>query len=170
MEIGQRHEQYHLLWLWDPRSAMSIAGLLQLPCVRGGRAGGGADCPLCGTSLGASGKNLCASIREGEHTWEFSERPGTMTCEYRGHAMGGRKRRDAPTLDGSGDTLQLDRTVSGDLIDSGVNGGTLPVEGHPVQTLAFDKKRPLRSHAAVGERDLPAGGRGCAAPGLGDHL
>ena len=71
------------------------------------------------------GENLWLRIHE-DATWEFVNDQddvieyGTLWVDENGVTL---------HFDGSGDTLQLDCTVSGDLIDS-VNGGTLlPVEG-----------------------------------------
>ena len=72
-----------------PPGALCLsAGLLQLPCARGGRAGE-ADCPLCGT-LGVSGGKPMAAHPRGCHMG-ICERPGR--CHRIRYAVGGRKRR-----------------------------------------------------------------------------
>ncbi|MFR6693534.1 MAG: hypothetical protein ACLUS6_05900 [Dysosmobacter sp.] len=131
------HERrHHALAVGPPGALCLSAGLLQLPCTRGGRAGG-ADCPYVGL-WEYQGENLWLRIRE-DATWEFVNDQddvieyGTLWVDENGVTL---------HFDGSGDTLQLDRTVSGDLIDS-VNGGTLlPVEGIQSQRTLLYKKRP----------------------------
>ena len=70
-------------------------------------------------------------------------------------------------FDGSGDTLQLDRTVSGDLIDS-VNGGTLlPVEGIQSQEPYFTRNG-LEINAVVEMGTFLLKDGVCSYSGLGD--
>lgn len=78
---------------------------------------------LCG-SLGISGENRWLRIHD-DSTWEFVNdqddviESGTLWVEENGITL---------HFDGSGDTLQLDLTISGDLMDL-TNGGSLfPVE------------------------------------------
>ena len=70
-------------------------------------------------------------------------------------------------FDGSGDTLQLDRTVSGDLIDSVNNGTLLPVEGIQSQEPYF-ARNGLEINAAVEMGTFLLEDGVCSYSGLGD--
>ena len=109
------------------------------------------------------GENLWLRIRE-DATWEFVNDQdevieyGTLWVDEYGITL---------HFDGSGDTLQLDRTVSGDLIDS-VNGGTLlPVEGIQSQQPYFTRNG-LEINAAVEMGTFPLEDGVCSYSGLGD--
>ena len=109
------------------------------------------------------GENLWLRIRD-DATWEFVNDQdevieyGTLWVDEYGITL---------HFDGSGDTLQLDRTVSGDLIDS-VNGGTLlPVEGIQSQQPYFTRNG-LEINAAVEMGTFPLEDGVCSYSGLGD--
>ncbi len=70
-------------------------------------------------------------------------------------------------FDGSGDTLQLDRTVSGDLIDSVNNGTLLPVEGIQSSEPYF-AQNGLAINAAVERGTFLLKDGVCSYSGLGD--
>lgn len=84
------------------------------------------------------GENLWLRIHE-DATWEFVNDQdnvieyGTLWVDENGVTL---------HFDGSGDTLQLDRTVSGDLIDSVERRHAPSCGGHPVQRTLLYKKRP----------------------------
>lgn len=120
VEIG--HEDMSnttMLWLWDPQERYVYQpdySSFHVPGVAGPE-------ELIAPYVGLweyQGENLWLRIRE-DATWEFVNDQddvieyGTLWVDENGVTL---------HFDGSGDTLQLDRTVSGDLIDS-VNGGTL---------------------------------------------
>ena len=109
------------------------------------------------------GEALWLRIRE-DSTWEFVNdqeeviESGTLWVEETGITL---------HFDGSGDTLQLIRTVSGDLIDS-VNGGTLlPVEGIQSQEPYF-ARNGLAINAAVEMGTFLLENGVCSYSGLGD--
>ena len=109
------------------------------------------------------GENLWLRIHE-DATWEFVNDQddvieyGTLWVEENGVTL---------HFDGSGDTLQLDRTVSGDLIDS-VNGGTLlPVEGIQSSEPYFTRNG-LEINAAVERGTFLLEDGVCSYSGLGD--
>ena len=109
------------------------------------------------------GENLWLRIHE-DATWEFVNDQddvieyGTLWVDENGVTL---------HFDGSGDTLQLDRTVSGDLIDS-VNGGTLlPVEGIQSSEPYFTRNG-LEINAAVERGTFLLEDGVCSYSGLGD--
>lgn len=109
------------------------------------------------------GENLWLRIRD-DATWEFVNDQdevieyGVLWVDEYGITL---------HFDGSGDTLQLDRTVSGDLIDS-VNGGTLlPVEGIQSQEPYFTRNG-LEINAAVEMGTFLLEDGVCSYSGLGD--
>lgn len=109
------------------------------------------------------GENLWLRIRE-DATWEFVNDQdevieyGTLWVDEYGITL---------HFDGSGDTLQLDRTVSGDLMDI-TNGGSLfPVEGIQSQQPYFTRNG-LEINAAVEMGTFPLEDGVCSYSGLGD--
>ena len=109
------------------------------------------------------GENLWLRIHE-DATWEFVNDQddvieyGTLWVDENGVTL---------HFDGSGDTLQLDCTVSGDLIDS-VNGGTLlPVEGIQSSEPYFTRNG-LEINAAVERGTFLLEDGVCSYSGLGD--
>ena len=109
------------------------------------------------------GKNLWLRICD-DATWEFVNDQdevieyGTLWVDENGVTL---------HFDGSGDTLQLDRTVSGDLIDSVNNGTLLPVEGIQSQEPYF-ARNGLEINAAVEMGTFLLGNGVCSYSGLGD--
>ena len=135
VEIGHEDdEQYHHALALGPQERYVYQPDYSSFHVPGVAGRGG---PLCGP-LGVSGKNLWLRICD-DATWEFVNDQddvieyGTLWVDENGVTL---------HFDGSGDTLQLDRTVSGDLIDSVNNGTLLPVEGIQSQRAVLHKKRP----------------------------
>ena len=109
------------------------------------------------------GENLWLRIRD-DATWEFVNDQdevieyGTLWVDEYGITL---------HFDGSGDTLQLDRTVSGDLMDI-TNGGSLfPVEGIQSQEPYFTRNG-LEINAAVEMGTFPLEDGVCSYSGLGD--
>ena len=163
VEIG--HEDMSnttMLWLWDPQeryvyqpeySSFHVPGVAEPE-------------ELIASYVGLweyQGKNLWLRICD-DATWEFVNDQdevieyGTLWVDENGLTL---------HFDGSGDTLQLDRTVSGDLIDS-VNGGTLlPVEGIQSQEPYFTRNG-LEINAAVEKGTFLLTDGVCSYSGLGD--
>lgn len=163
VEIG--HEDMSnttMLWLWDPQERyvyQSEYSSFHVPGVAGPE-------ELIASYVGLweyQGKNLWLRICD-DATWEFVNDQdevieyGTLWVDENGLTL---------HFDGSGDTLQLDRTVSGDLIDS-VNGGTLlPVEGIQSQEPYFTRNG-LEINAAVEKGTFLLTDGVCSYSGLGD--
>ena len=163
VEIG--HEDMSnttMLWLWDPQERYVYQpeySSFHVPGVAGPE-------ELIASYVGLweyQGKNLWLRICD-DATWEFVNDQdevieyGTLWVDENGITL---------HFDGSGDTLQLDRTVSGDLIDS-VNGGTLlPVEGIQSQEPYFTRNG-LEINAAVEMGTFPLEDGVCSYSGLGD--
>ena len=163
VEIG--HEDMSnttMLWLWDPQeryvyqpeySSFHVPGVAEPE-------------ESIDSYVGLweyQGENLWLRIRE-DSTWEFVNdqeeviESGTLWLEETGITL---------HFDGSGDTLQLIRTVSGDLIDS-VNGGTLlSVEGIQSGEPYFSKNG-LAINAAVEMGTFLLENGVCSYSGLGD--
>ena len=151
-----------MLWLWDPQeryvyqpdySSFHVPGVV------------GPEEPIA-PYVGLweyQGENLWLRIRE-DATWEFVNDQddvieyGTLWVDENGVTL---------HFDGSGDTLQLDRTVSGDLIDSVNNGTLLPVEGIQSQEPYF-ARNGLEINAAVEMGTFLLEDGVCSYSGLGD--
>ena len=163
VEIG--HEDMSnttMLWLWDPQERYVYQpeySSFHVPGVAGPE-------ESIDSYVGLweyQGENLWLRIRE-DATWEFVNdqeeviESGTLWVEESGITL---------HFDGSGDTLQLIRTVSGDLIDS-VNGGTLlPVEGIQSGEPYFSQNG-LAINAAVEMGTFLLENGVCSYSGLGD--
>ena len=163
VEIG--HEDMSnttMLWLWDPQERYVYQpeySSFHVPGVAGPE-------ESIDSYVGFweyQGENLWLRIRE-DATWEFVNdqeeviESGTLWVEESGITL---------HFDGSGDTLQLIRTVSGDLIDS-VNGGTLlPVEGIQSREPYFSQNG-LAINAAVEMGTFLLENGVCSYSGLGD--
>ena len=163
VEIG--HEDMSnttMLWLWDPQERYVYQpdySSFHVPGVAGPE-------ELIAPYVGLweyQGENLWLRIRE-DATWEFVNDQddvieyGTLWVDENGVTL---------HFDGSGDTLQMDRTVSGDLIDS-VNGGTLlPVEGIQSSEPYFTRNG-LEINAAVERGTFLLEDGVCSYSGLGD--
>ena len=163
VEIG--HEDMSnttMLWLWDPQERYVYQpeySSFHVPGVAGPEESIDSYVRL----WEYQGENLWLRIRE-DSTWEFVNdqeeviESGTLWVEESGITL---------HFDGSGDTLQLIRTVSGDLIDS-VNGGTiLPVEGIQSQEPYF-ARNGLAINAAVEMGTFLLENGVCSYSGLGD--
>ena len=163
VEIG--HEDMSnttMLWLWDPQERYVYQpdySSFHVPGVAGPEE---PIAPYVGL-WEYQGENLWLRIRE-DATWEFVNDQddvieyGTLWVDENGVTL---------HFDGSGDTLQLDRTVSGDLIDS-VNGGTLlPVEGIQSSEPYFTRNG-LEINAAVERGTFLLEDGVCSYSGLGD--
>ena len=163
VEIG--HEDMSnttMLWLWDPQERYVYQpeySSFHVPGVAGPE-------ESIDSYVGLweyQGENLWLRIRE-DATWEFVNdqeeviESGTLWVEESGITL---------HFDGSGDTLQLIRTVSGDLIDS-VNGGTLlPVEGiQSSEPYFFQNGLAINAAVEMGTFLLENGV--CSYSGLGD--
>ena len=163
VEIG--HEDMSnttMLWLWDPQERYVYQpeySSFHVPGVAGPE-------ESIDSYVGLweyQGENFWLRIRE-DATWEFVNdqeeviESGTLWVEESGITL---------HFDGSGDTLQLIRTVSGDLIDS-VNGGTLlPVEGIQSGEPYFSQNG-LAINAAVEMGTFLLENGVCSYSGLGD--
>ena len=163
VEIG--HEDMSnttMLWLWDPQERYVYQpdySSFHVPGVAGPE-------ELIAPYVGLweyQGENLWLRIRE-DATWEFVNDQddvieyGTLWVDENGVTL---------HFDGSGDTLQLDRTVSGDLIDSVNDGTLLPVEGIESGEPYFTKNG-LEINAAVEMGTFPLEDGVCSYSGLGD--
>ena len=163
VEIG--HEDMSnttMLWLWDPQeryvyqpeySSFHVPGVAEPE-------------ELIASYVGLweyQGKNLWLRVHE-DATWEFVNDQdevieyGTLWVDENGLTL---------HFDGSGDTLQLDRTVSGDLIDSVNNGTLLPVEGIQSSEPYFTRNG-LEINAAVERGTFLLEDGVCSYSGLGD--
>ena len=163
VEIG--HEDMSnttMLWLWDPQERYVYQpdySSFHVPGVAGPE-------ELIAPYVGLweyQGENLWLRIHE-DATWEFVNDQddvieyGTLWVDENGVTL---------HFDGSGDTLQLDRTVSGDLIDSVNNGTLLPVEGIQSQEPYF-ARNGLEINAAVERGTFLLEDGVCSYSGLGD--
>ena len=163
VEIG--HEDMSnttMLWLWDPQeryvyqpeySSFHVPGVAEPE-------------ELIASYVGLweyQGKNLWLRVHE-DATWEFVNDQdevieyGTLWVDENGLTL---------HFDGSGDTLQLDRTVSGDLIDSVNNGTLLPVGGIQSSEPYFTRNG-LELNAAVEMGTFLLEDGVCSYSGLGD--
>ena len=163
VEIG--HEDMSnttMLWLWAPQERYVYQpdySSFHVPGVAGPEE---PIAPYVGL-WEYQGENLWLRIHE-DATWEFVNDQddvieyGTLWVDENGVTL---------HFDGSGDTLQLDCTVSGDLIDS-VNGGTLlPVEGIQSSEPYFTRNG-LEINAAVERGTFLLEDGVCSYSGLGD--
>ena len=163
VEIG--HEDMSnttMLWLWDPQERYVYQpdySSFHVPGVAGPE-------ELISSYVGLweyQGKNFWLRICD-DATWEFVNDQdevieyGTLWVDENGVTL---------HFDGSGDTLQLDRTVSGDLIDSVNNGTLLPVEGIQSQEPYF-ARNGLEINAAVEMGTFLLEDGVCSYSGLGD--
>ena len=155
--IHENGDATELVWIWDPVERYVFREDLSTVTLSGG------DLSEYVGLWEYQGENLWLRIRE-DATWEFVNDQddvieyGTLWVDENGVTL---------HFDGSGDTLQLDRTVSGDLIDS-VNGGTLlPVEGIQSQEPYF-ARNGLEINAAVERGTFLLEDGVCSYSGLGD--
>ena len=160
--IHENGDATELIWIWDPVERYVFREDLSTVAISGGDLSGDDLSEYVGL-WEYQGENLWLRIRE-DATWEFVNDQdeaieyGTLWVDEYGITL---------HFDGSGDTLQLDRTVSGDLIDS-VNGGTLlPVEGIQSQEPYFTRNG-IEINAAVEMGTFPLEDGVCSYSGLGD--
>ena len=155
--IHENGDATELVWIWDPVERYVFREDLSTVTLSGG------DLSEYVGLWEYQGENLWLRIHE-DATWEFVNDQddvieyGTLWVDENGVTL---------HFDGSGDTLQLDRTVSGDLIDS-VNGGTLlPVEGIQSSEPYFTRNG-LEINAAVERGTFLLEDGVCSYSGLGD--
>lgn len=160
--IHENGDATELIWIWDPVERYVFREDLSTVALSGGDLSGDDLSEYVGL-WEYQGENLWLRIRD-DATWEFVNDQddvieyGTLWVDENGLTL---------HFDGSGDTLQLDRTVSGDLIDS-VNGGTLlPVEGIQSQEPYFTRNG-LAINAAVEMGTFLLEDGVCSYAGLGD--
>ena len=160
--IHENGDATELIWIWDPVERYVFREDLSTVAISGGDLSGDDLSEYVGL-WEYQGENLWLRIRD-DATWEFVNDQdevieyGTLWVDEYGITL---------HFDGSGDTLQLDRTVSGDLIDS-VNGGTLlPVDGIQSQEPYFTRNG-LEINAAVEMGTFPLEDGVCSYSGLGD--
>ena len=160
--IHENGDATELIWLWDPVERYVFREDLSTVALSSGDLNGDDLSEYVGL-WEYQGENLWLRIRD-DATWEFVNDQndvieyGTLWVDENGLTL---------HFDGSGDTLQLDRTVSGDLIDS-VNGGTLlPVEGIQSQEPYFTRNG-LAINAAVEMGTFLLEDGVCSYAGLGD--
>ena len=151
-------ESTQMVWLWDTEERYVFREDLSMVTT-----GSDADITDYIGLWEYGNENLWLRIND-DSTWEFVNDQdevieyGTLWVDEYGITL---------HFDGSGDTLQLDRTVSGDLIDS-VNGGTLlPVEGIQSSEPYFTRN-DLEINAAVEMGTFLLETGVCSYSGLGD--
>ena len=155
--IHENGDATELIWIWDPVERYVFREDLSTVTLSGG------DLSEYVGLWEYQGENLWLRIHE-DATWEFVNDQddvieyGTLWVEENGVTL---------HFDGSGDTLQLDRTVSGDLIDSVNNGTLLPVEGIQSQEPYF-ARNGLEINAAVEMGTFLLEDGVCSYSGLGD--
>ena len=155
--IHENGDATELVWIWDPVERYVFREDLSTVTLSGG------DLSEYVGLWEYQGENLWLRIHE-DATWEFVNDQddvieyGTLWVDENGVTL---------HFDGSGDTLQLDRTVSGDLIDSVNNGTLLPVEGIQSQEPYF-ARNGLEINAAVEMGTFLLEDGVCSYSGLGD--
>ena len=155
--IHENGDATELIWIWDPVERYVFREDLSTVALSGD------DLSEYVGLWEYQGENLWLRIRD-DATWEFVNDQdevieyGTLWVDEYGITL---------HFDGSGDTLQLDRTVSGDLMDI-TNGGSLfPVEGIQSQEPYFTRNG-LEINAAVEMGTFPLEDGVCSYSGLGD--
>ena len=160
--IHENGDATELIWIWDPVERYVFREDLSTVAISGGDLSGDDLSEYVGL-WEYQGENLWLRIRD-DATWEFVNDQdevieyGTLWVDEYGITL---------HFDGSGDTLQLDRTVSGDLMDI-TNGGSLfPVEGIQSQEPYFTRNG-IEINAAVEMGTFPLKDGVCSYSGLGD--
>lgn len=160
--IHENGDATELIWIWDPMERYVFREDLSTVAISGGDLSGDDLSEYVGL-WEYQGENLWLRIRD-DATWEFVNDQdevieyGTLWVDEYGITL---------HFDGSGDTLQLDRTVSGDLMDI-TNGGSLfPVEGIQSQQPYFTRNG-LEINAAVEMGTFLLEDGVCSYSGLGD--
>ena len=160
--IHENGDATELIWIWDPVERYVFREDLSTVAISGGDLSGDDLSEYVGL-WEYQGENLWLRIRD-DATWEFVNDQdevieyGTLWVDEYGITL---------HFDGSGDTLQLDRTVSGDLMDV-TNGGSLfPVEGIQSQEPYFTRNG-IEINAALEMGTFPLEDGVCSYSGLGD--
>ena len=160
--IHENGDATELIWIWDPVERYVFREDLSTVAISGGDLSGDDLSEYVGL-WEYQGENLWLRIHE-DATWEFVNDQdevieyGVLWVDEYGITL---------HFDGSGDTLQLDRTVSGDLMDI-TNGGSLfPVEGIQSQQPYFTRNG-LEINAAVEMGTFLLEDGVCSYSGLGD--
>ena len=155
--IHENGDITELIWLWDPVERYVFREDLSTVTVSGG------DLSEYVGLWEYQGENLWLRIRD-DATWEFVNDQdevieyGTLWVDEYGITL---------HFDGSGDTLQLDRTVSGDLMDITNGGALFPVEGIQSNEPYFTRNG-LEINAAVEMGTFLLEDGACSYSGLGD--
>ena len=164
--IHENGDATELIWIWDPAERYVFREDLSTVSIEDEGRGNLIVQDDLADYAGLweyQGENLWLRIHE-DATWEFVNDQdevieyGVLWVDEYGITL---------HFDGSGDTLQLDRTVSGDLMDV-TNGGSLfPVEGIQSQEPYFTRNG-LEINAAVEMGTFPLEDGVCSYSGLGD--
>ena len=164
--IHENGDATELIWIWDPVERYVFREDLSIVSIEDEGRGDLIVQDDLADYAGLweyQGENLWLRIRD-DATWEFVNDQdevieyGTLWVDEYGITL---------HFDGSGDTLQLDRTVSGDLMDI-TNGGSLfPVEGIQSQQPYFTRNG-LEINAAVEMGTFLLEDGVCSYSGLGD--
>ena len=164
--IHENGDATELIWIWDPAERYVFREDLSTVSIEDEGRGDLIVQDDLADYAGLweyQGENLWLRIRE-DATWEFVNDQdevieyGTLWVDEYGITL---------HFDDSGDTLQLDRTVSGDLMDI-TNGGSLfPVEGIQSQQPYFTRNG-LEINAAVEMGTFLLEDGVCSYSGLGD--
>ena len=155
--IHENGDITELIWLWDPVERYVFREDLSTVTVSGG------DLSEYVGLWEYQGENLWLRIYD-DATWEFVNvedeviEYGTLWVDETGVTL---------HFDGSGDTLQLDRTVSGDLMDITNGGALFPVEGIQSSEPYFTRNG-LDINAAVEMGTFLLEDGACSYSGLGD--
>ena len=164
--IHENDDATELIWIWDPAERYVFREDLSTVSIEDEGRGDLIVQDDLADYAGLweyQGENLWLRIHE-DATWEFVNDQdevieyGVLWVDEYGITL---------HFDGSGDTLQLDRTVSGDLMDV-TNGGSLfPVEGIQSQEPYFTRNG-IEINAAVEMGTFPLEDGVCSYSGLGD--
>ena len=164
--IHENGDATELIWIWDPAERYVFREDLSTVSIEDEGRGDLIVQDDLADYVGLweyQGENLWLRIRE-DATWEFVNDQddvieyGTLWVNEYGITL---------HFDGSGDTLQLDRTVSGDLLDI-TNGGSLfPVEGIQSSEPYFTRNG-LEINAVVERGTFLLEDGVCSYSGLGD--
>ena len=164
--IHENGDATELIWIWDPAERYVFREDLSTVSIEDEGRGNLIVQDDLADYAGLweyQGENLWLRIHE-DATWEFVNDQdevieyGVLWVDEYGITL---------HFDGSGDTLQLDRTVSGDLMDV-TNGGSLfPVEGIQSQEPYFTRNG-IEINAAVEMGTFPLEDGVCSYSGLGD--
>ena len=151
-------ESTQMVWVWDAEERYVFREDLSMVTI-----GSNADLTDYIGLWEYGNENLWLRIND-DSTWEFVNDQdevieyGTLWIDDTGITL---------HFDGSGDTLQLDRTVSGDLIDSVNDTVLLPVEGIE-SAVPYFTRNGLEINAAVEQGTFLLKNGVCSYSGLGD--